>query len=86
MLSFVFFYPGNCFEADALKARAELQDRARDQMIFEARGRQLQEAKQQIAYLKEEIAQNERLSQHKETLAKGRHNLIVFAEKNTLQC
>lgn len=46
-------------------------DRNREYLIFEARGRQLQEAQQEIALLKEEIAQSERLNNHKDILAKG---------------
>ncbi|VDK36778.1 unnamed protein product [Taenia asiatica] len=42
---------------DKLETKAQLDERNRECLIFEARGRQLQEARQQIAILKEEIAQ-----------------------------
>ena len=51
--------------------QARMEERNRECLIFEARGRQLQEAREEIALLKEEVGQCERLSQHKEILAKG---------------
>ncbi|KAL5962397.1 hypothetical protein TSMEX_009851 [Taenia solium] len=56
---------------DKLEAKAQLDERNRECLIFEARGRQLQEAHQQIAILKEEIAQCERVNHRKEILAKA---------------
>lgn len=56
---------------DKLEAKAQLDERNRECLIFEARGRQLQEAQQQIVILKEEIAQCERVNHRKEILAKG---------------
>ncbi|VDM17355.1 unnamed protein product [Hydatigera taeniaeformis] len=54
-----------------LEMKTQFDERNRECLIFEARGRQLQEAQQQILILKEEIAQNERLNHHKEILAKA---------------
>ncbi|EUB64343.1 Centrosomal protein [Echinococcus granulosus] len=54
-----------------LEIKAQLDEKNRECLIFEARGRQLREAQQQIGFLKEEIAQCERVSHRKEILAKA---------------
>ncbi|KAM7537604.1 hypothetical protein Aperf_G00000071414 [Anoplocephala perfoliata] len=54
-----------------LGEKADLEEKNREYLIFEARGRQLQEAQQQIALLNEEMAQSERLNNHKDILSKA---------------
>nr|CDS34608.2 hypothetical transcript [Hymenolepis microstoma] len=57
--------------SNPLEENVDKIDRNREYLIFEARGRQLQEAQQEISLLKEEIAQSERLNNHKDILAKA---------------
>lgn len=69
---------------DKLETKAQLDERNRECLIFEARGRQLQEARQQIAILKEEIAQCERVNHRKEILAKGVESHVYLARPQVL--
>ncbi|KAL5110564.1 hypothetical protein TcWFU_006738 [Taenia crassiceps] len=57
--------------SDKLETKAQVDERNRECLIFEARGRQLQEAQQHIVVLQEEIAQCERVNHRKEILAKA---------------
>ncbi|VDN98943.1 unnamed protein product [Rodentolepis nana] len=57
--------------SNPLEENVDTLDRNREYLIFEARGRQLQEAQQEISLLKEELAQSERLNNHKDILAKA---------------
>uniref|UniRef100_A0A5K3ENZ0 DUF5741 domain-containing protein n=1 Tax=Mesocestoides corti TaxID=53468 RepID=A0A5K3ENZ0_MESCO len=68
---------GQCLWSDALETKVKLEERNRECFIFEARGRQLEKAQEQIAFLKEELAKYEQLSQHQSILAKAEIETLV---------